>query len=114
MASLWSPRVQVKPPRVLHGSEPWALSGRRRGTHGRRRAENFRDLFYRFFELPLLQPCYETPKNAITKKSSKTTEGGGEKNGEKKATFFVMSRDGLFFRKKIYRVFELPLLRNAQ
>jgi hypothetical protein len=39
MASLWSPaRAQVTPPRVLHGREPWALSGRRQGTHGRHRA----------------------------------------------------------------------------
>jgi hypothetical protein len=28
MASLWSPRVQVRPSRVLHGSEPWALASR--------------------------------------------------------------------------------------
>jgi hypothetical protein len=38
MASLWSPRVQVTPSRVLHGSEPWALTGGRRGSHGRPRA----------------------------------------------------------------------------
>jgi hypothetical protein len=35
MASLWSSRVQVPPPRVLHGSEPWALAERRCGPHGR-------------------------------------------------------------------------------
>jgi hypothetical protein len=35
MASLWSSRVQVTPPRVLHGSEPWALAERRCGPHGR-------------------------------------------------------------------------------
>jgi hypothetical protein len=34
---------------------------------------------------------------------------------KKKAAFFVMSRDGLFRKKKVFfRVFELPLLRNAQ
>jgi hypothetical protein len=38
MTSLWSPRVQVTPSRVLHGSEPWALTGGRRGPHGRPRA----------------------------------------------------------------------------
>jgi hypothetical protein len=38
MASLWSPRVQVRPSRVLHGSEPWALSERWCGPHGRPRA----------------------------------------------------------------------------
>jgi hypothetical protein len=37
MASLWSPRVQVTPPRVLHGSEPWALAERWCGPHGRPR-----------------------------------------------------------------------------
>jgi hypothetical protein len=38
MTSLWSPRVQVTPSRVLHGSEPWAPAGWRRGPHGRPRA----------------------------------------------------------------------------
>ena len=38
MTSLWSPRVQVTPSRVLHGSEPWAPAGWRRGPHGRLRA----------------------------------------------------------------------------
>jgi hypothetical protein len=35
------------------------------------------------------------------------------KNGRKKATFFVMSPDG-FFSNFVFRVFELPLLRNAK
>jgi hypothetical protein len=37
--SLWSPGVQVRPSRVLNGSEPWALVGRRRAPHGRLRAD---------------------------------------------------------------------------
>jgi hypothetical protein len=37
MASLWSPRVQVRLFRVLHRSEPWALAVWRRGPHGRPR-----------------------------------------------------------------------------
>jgi hypothetical protein len=57
-------------------------------------------------------PCYETPKNAIKKNSSKTTEGGGKKTEEKTPTFFVMSPDG--FLGFVFCVFELPLLRNAQ
>jgi hypothetical protein len=40
------------------------------------------------FELP----CYETPENAIEKKPSKTTEGGGKKTEGEKATFFVTSQ----------------------
>jgi hypothetical protein len=52
----------------------------------------------------------KTPKNAIQKKSSKTT-GGEKKTEEKKATFFVMSPE---MDLKKNRVFELPLLRNAQ
>jgi hypothetical protein len=36
MTSLWSPRVQVTPSRVLHGSGPWALAGWRRGPHSPR------------------------------------------------------------------------------
>jgi hypothetical protein len=43
----------------------------------------------------LKSPCCETPKNAI-KKSNQTTEGGGEKNGRKKNTFFVITPDGFF------------------
>jgi hypothetical protein len=47
--------------------------------------------FPRFFLIAFFySPCYETPKNAIKTKPSKTTEGG-KKNGENKATFFVMS-----------------------
>jgi hypothetical protein len=42
-------------------------------------------LFNRIFELPLSSPCYETPKNAIKKKPSKTAVGG-KQNGGKKAT----------------------------
>jgi hypothetical protein len=37
-ASVWASGVQVRPSRVLHGRGPWALSGRRQGTHGRHRA----------------------------------------------------------------------------
>jgi hypothetical protein len=71
------------------------------------------EIFARFVLIAFLNsPCYETPKNAI-KKSNQTTEGENKKTDEKKPTFFVMSPDG-FFRKKLFRVFELPLLRNSQ
>jgi hypothetical protein len=53
-----------------------------------------RDFFIAF----LNSPCYETPKNAVKKKSNKTTEGGKKRDPE----------------KSFFRVFELPLLRNAQ
>jgi hypothetical protein len=48
----------------------------------------------------LNSPCHETPKNVIKKKSNKTTEGEKKKPEKKKAAFFVMSRDGLFRKKK--------------
>jgi hypothetical protein len=53
-------------------------------------------------------PCYETPKNAIKKKSSKTTEGGKKKTEGEKATFFVMSRDGLFEEKVSFVFLNFP------
>jgi hypothetical protein len=43
----------------------------------------------------LNSPCYETPKNAIKKIRTKPREKKKETD-EKKATFFVMSPDGLF------------------
>jgi hypothetical protein len=54
---------------------------------------------------------YETPKNAIKKKSN-TTEGEGEKNVGKKSRIFCDEPRRTFPEKN--RVFELPLLRNAQ
>jgi hypothetical protein len=60
----------------------------------------------------LNSPFYETPKNGI-KKIEQTTEGGKKKADKKTPHFFVMSRDG-FFRFLFFRVFELPLLRNAK
>jgi hypothetical protein len=51
----------------------------------------------------LNSPCHETPKNAIKKKWNKTTKGGEKKTEEKKAAFFVMSRDGLL--KKVEKSF---------
>jgi hypothetical protein len=53
----------------------------------------FPDFFYRVFELPL----YETPKNGIKKKSSKTTEGG--KKTEKKSHTFCDEMDFLTPKK---------------
>jgi hypothetical protein len=44
---------------------------------------------------------------------SKTTEGEKRKNGGIKSHFFGDEPDG-FFAKRFYRVFEFPLLRNAQ
>jgi hypothetical protein len=59
-------------------------------------------------------PCYETPKNAMKNRAKKSE---GEKNGGKNPHIFLMSLDEekkclgkMFF----FRVFELPLLRNAQ
>jgi hypothetical protein len=65
------------------------------------------EIFARFFLIAFLNsPCYETPKNAIKK-----TEPNNQ--GEfKNATWAVMSPDGFF--RFVFRVFELPLLRNAQ
>jgi hypothetical protein len=72
------------------------------------------EIFARFFFIAFLNsPCYETPKNAIKTKSNKTTGGKKKKTEGKKAAFFVMSPDG-FRKKRFFRVFELPLLRNAQ
>jgi hypothetical protein len=64
------------------------------------------EIFARFFFIAFLNsPCYETPKNAIKKKSNKTTEGKTKKTEEKKTAFFVMSPDGHFFGKKVFFVF---------
>jgi hypothetical protein len=52
----------------------------------------------------LNSPCHETPKNAIKKKSNKTTEGEGGKNGGKKAAFFVMD----FFEKSFFVFLNSP------
>jgi hypothetical protein len=51
----------------------------------------------------LNSPCHEKPKNAI-KKFEQNNRGIKKKTEEKKAAFFVMSRDGLF-RKKVFFVF---------
>jgi hypothetical protein len=60
----------------------------------------------------LNSPCHETPKNAI-KKSNKTTEGE-KKNGGKKNRIFCDEPRWTFSKKSFFRVFELPLLRNAK
>jgi hypothetical protein len=44
-----------------------------------------------FFIALLNSPCYETPKNAITKKIEQNNRGRKKKTGKK--TFFVMSPD---------------------
>jgi hypothetical protein len=49
------------------------------------------EILARFFLMAFLNSsCHETPKN------EQNNRGRGKKNGEKKAAFFVMSRDGLF------------------
>jgi hypothetical protein len=58
-------------------------------------------------------PCHETPKNAIKKNRTKQPREE-KKTEEKKSAFFVMSREWTFSEKSFFRVFELPLLRNAQ
>jgi hypothetical protein len=70
--------------------------------------KNFRDFFIAF----LNSPCYETPKNAIKKNRAKQPREGEKETEGEKTTFFVMSPDGFFGGN--CRVFELPLLRNAQ
>jgi hypothetical protein len=68
--------------------------------------------FLRFFLIAFLNsPCYETPKNAI-KKIEQNNRGRKKKTEEKKPTSFVMSPDGVLWF--LFRVFEIPLLRNAQ
>jgi hypothetical protein len=62
----------------------------------------------------LNSPCHETPKNAIKKKSNKTTEGEKKKNGGKKSRIFCDEPRWTFSKKSFFRVFELPLLQNAQ
>jgi hypothetical protein len=47
-------------------------------------------------------------------KIEQNNRGRKKKTEGKKTAFFVMSRDGLFRKKVFFRVFELPLLRNAQ
>jgi hypothetical protein len=60
----------------------------------------------------LNSPCYETPKKRDKTNRAKQPREE-KKTEEKKAIFFVMSPDGFFLKKKC-RVFEPPLLRNAQ
>jgi hypothetical protein len=72
------------------------------------------EIFARFFFVAFFNsPCYETPKNAI-KKTEQNQPREKTKTEGKKAAFFVMSPDGLFREKVFFRVFELPLLQNAQ
>jgi hypothetical protein len=70
----------------------------------------------RFFLIAFLNPpCYETPKNSI-KKSDKTTEGGNKTKKEEGGTnsrIFCDEPKWTFSERNV-RVFELPLLRNAQ
>jgi hypothetical protein len=55
----------------------------------------------------LNSPCHETPKNAIKKNRTKQP-WEKKKTEEKKAAFFVMSRDGLFRKKVFFRVLNSP------
>jgi hypothetical protein len=74
-----------------------------------------RKVFRGFFVTFLNCPCYKTPKKAI-KKSNKTAEGGGGGGGGKKSHILCDELKWIFWEKKrlFCRVFELPLLRNAQ
>jgi hypothetical protein len=49
-------------------------------------------------------PCYETPKNAIKKKSSKTTEGEKKRRGKK--NIFCDEPRWIFWKEIFYCVFE--------
>jgi hypothetical protein len=69
-----------------------------------------RDFFFIAF---LNSPCYDTPKNAI-KKIEQNNRGFKKKNGGKKAAFFCDEPRWIFSEIFFFRVFELPLLRNAQ
>jgi hypothetical protein len=75
-------------------------------------------IFAGFFFIAFLNsPCYETPKNAIEKKSNQTTEGEKttkQKTDEKKGHIFCDEPRWNFVEKSFFRVFELLLLRNAQ
>jgi hypothetical protein len=62
--------------------------------------------FPRFFLIAFLNsPCYETPKNAMKKKSSKTTEGGKKKPGGNKSRIFCDEPRWIFSKKSFDRVF---------
>jgi hypothetical protein len=62
------------------------------------------EIFARFVLMAFLNsPCHETPKNAIKKKSNKTTEGGGKKTDGKKSRIFCDEMD--FFEKKFFSCF---------
>jgi hypothetical protein len=89
----WVNDSEIKRPKEQMPFGGWAEATQVSNYFFRRLRKNFRNFgFIAFFN----SPCYETPKNAI----KKTTET--------KATFFVISPHDPF------RVFELPLLRNAQ
>jgi hypothetical protein len=56
------------------------------------------EIFARFCFIAFLNfICYETPKNAIKKKSNQTADGEKKYMDETKATFSVMSPDGFSF-----------------
>jgi hypothetical protein len=68
-----------------------------------------------FFIAFLKPPCYETPKNVIKKIEQKKGGGREKKTEGKKADFFCDEpARWTFWEKKVFRVFEVPLLRNAQ
>jgi hypothetical protein len=59
----------------------------------------------------LNSPCYETPKNAIEKKSNNTNRARGKKKTEEKSpAFFVMSPDEFFLFEFFFCVFLTPLV----
>jgi hypothetical protein len=60
----------------------------------------------------LNSPCYETPKNAI--KKIEQNNRGRKKTGGNKNHIFCDEPRWIFWKKTGFRVFELPLLRNAQ
>jgi hypothetical protein len=62
----------------------------------------------------LNSPSYETPKNAIKKTPSKTTEREKKKTRGEKSRIFCDEPRCFFRKKSFYRAFELPLSRNAQ
>jgi hypothetical protein len=61
----------------------------------------------------LNSPCYETPKNAIKKNRTKQPREKKKTEGKKSRVFCDEPR-WAFSGKSFFRVFELPLLRNAQ
>jgi hypothetical protein len=61
-------------------------------------------IFVRFFLIAILNsPCYETPKNAMEKKSNKTTEERGKNRGKKGRAIKKKTEEKIV----VFRFFEL-------